>query len=49
MMEFLTSAPGTNGTPQTARWPCQPIILSIRHFKGPAEVQLNSWYKASSL
>ena len=42
-MEFLASMQGTQGTPQTARWPCEPIILSIGHLEGPTEVQLNSW------
>ena len=32
----------TTGTSETFRWPCKPIILSIRHFKSPAKVQLNS-------
>ena len=33
---------GTLGIIQSMRWPCRPIILSIGHFKCPAEVQLNS-------
>ena len=43
VMEFLTSAQGTNRTLQSVRWPCEPIILSIGHFESPTEVQLNSW------
>ena len=46
--EFLASTHGTMGTPQAGtpqgvRWPCKPIILSIRHFESPTAVQLNSW------
>ena len=48
-MEFLVNTDGTHGTLQTVRWPCQPIILLIRHFESPTEVQLNSWYKTSTL
>ena len=33
----------TQGTAQTFRWPCKPIILSIGHFQSPTELQLNSW------
>ena len=33
VMEFLTSAQGTNGTLQTIRCPCEKIILSIGHFE----------------
>ena len=43
VMEFLANTDGTHGTLQTVRWPCQPIILSIGHFEGRTEVQLNSW------
>ena len=39
----------TQGTAQTFRWSCKPIILSIGHFEGPNEVQLNSWWKTVSL
>ena len=42
-MEFLACSQGTQGTPQTISWPCEPIILPIGHFQGPAEVQLKSW------
>ena len=38
--------PVTRGTQETARiftWICESIILSIRHFEGPTEVQLKSW------
>ena len=41
--EFLAIAHGTLGTAQTVRWPCEPIILLIGHFRGPTKVQLNSW------
>ena len=30
------------GTAQTVRRPCEPIVLSIRNFERPAEVQLKS-------
>ena len=43
LMEFLASSQGTHRTLQVVRWPCEPIILSIGHFEGPTEVQLNSW------
>ena len=43
VMEFLANTDGTHGTLQTVRWPCEPIILSIGHFEGRTEVQLNSW------
>ena len=36
-MEFLACTHGSLGTPQNARWPCKPIILSIEHFEGPTE------------
>ena len=42
-MDFLASSQGTHRTLQVVRWPCEPIILSIGHFEGPTEVQLNSW------
>ena len=48
-MEYSASSHGTNGTSQTVWWPCKPIILSIRHLKGPKEVQLNSWWMTVSL
>ena len=48
-MEFLACTQGTQGTTQTVRWPYEPIILSIRHFEGPTEVQLNSCLKTVSL
>ena len=43
-MEFLTSANGTNRTLQSVDglW-CEPIILLIRYFKSPIEVELNRW------
>ena len=41
-MEFLVNTDGTHRTLETVRWSCKPIILSIGHFKGPTEVQLNS-------
>ena len=40
--EFLTSTSATQETTQNVRWPCEPIILSIRHLGRPTEVQLNS-------
>ena len=49
MMEFLVNADGTHETLQTVRWSCEPIILWIRHFESPTEVQLNSWWKVPSL
>ena len=39
-MEFLASTQGTKGAPQTVRWPCERIILTIGLFEGPTEVQL---------
>ena len=30
--EFLACTPGAQGTPQTVKWPCEPIILPIGHF-----------------
>ena len=42
-MEFLADTDGTHGILQTVRWSCEPIILSMGHFEGPSEVQLNSW------
>ena len=42
-MKFLANTGGTHGTLQAVRWPCEPIILSIGHFEGQMEVQLNSW------
>ena len=36
-MEFLASAHGTQGLLQTVKWPCEPMILSIRHFEGLTE------------
>ena len=41
--EFLDSTHGIEGIAQTVRWPCEPIFLSIGHFEGSTEVQLNSW------
>ena len=41
-MEFLACTQGTHGTPQTLRWPCKQISLSIGHFKSLTEAQLNS-------
>ena len=40
--EFSANTHGTQGTAQTVRWPCEPIILLIKLFEGPIEVQLNS-------
>ena len=34
----------TQGTVQTFMWLFEPIILSVGHFKGPAEVQVTVWY-----
>ena len=39
----------TTGTSETFRWPWEEIILSIRHFESPTEVQLNSWWKTVNL
>ena len=36
-MEFLASAHGTQGLPQTVKWPCEPMILPIRSFEGPTK------------
>ena len=36
-MEFLACTQGTRETPQTVRWPCEPIILLIGHFEDPTE------------
>ena len=49
VMEFLTSAQGTNRTLQSFRWPCEMITLSIGHFESPTEVQLKIWGKTFSL
>ena len=49
MMEFLVNTGVTHQTFQTVRWPCEPIILWIRHFEGRSEVQVNSWLKTVSL
>ena len=49
LKEFSDSTHDIQGIAQTLRWPCELIILSIRHFEGPTEVQLNIWQKASSL
>ena len=43
VMEFLANTDGAHGTLETVRWPYEPIILSIGHFEGPTEVQLNGW------
>ena len=43
MKEFLASTHGTQGIAQTVRWPWKQLILSIGHFEGPNEVQLDSW------
>ena len=48
-MEFFASTRGAQGIAQTVRRPFEPIVLSIGHFKGPSEVQLNSWWKTFSL
>ena len=37
-MEFLHGTHGTQGMAQTVKWSCKPIILSIRHFKGPTRI-----------
>ena len=47
--EFSDSTHGIQGIAQTLRWPCEPIILSIEHFEGPTEVQLNIRQKATNL
>ena len=47
-MEVSAGTHGTQGIAQTFRWPCELITLSIGHFEGPTEVQLNSWWKAAS-
>ena len=41
--EFSGSTHSIQGIAQTLRWPCEPIILSIEHFEGRTELQLNSW------
>ena len=41
--EFSDHIHGIQKIAQTLRWSCEPIILSIGHFEGPTEVQLNSW------
>ena len=41
--KFSTSKYGIQGTAQTVRLSCEPIILLIRHFEGPTEVHLNNW------
>ena len=43
MKEFLACTHGTPGIAQTVKWPYEPMILLIRHFEGPTEVQLDSW------
>ena len=48
-MEFLANTDDTHGTLESVRWSCEPIILSVGHFEGSTEVQLNSWLKTSSL
>ena len=48
-MEFLACTQGTQGIPENVGWPCETTILSIGHFEGPTEVQLNSWLKPASL
>ena len=45
----LANTHGCEGTAQTFKWPCEPIILSIGHFDDPTEVQLSSWWKAAIL
>ena len=47
--EFSACICGSQGTPETVRKPCGLIILSIGHFEGPTEGQLNSWGKTVSL
>ena len=49
MKEFLDSTHGIQAITETLRWPCEAIILSIRHFEGPTEVQLNSWGNTVSI
>ena len=49
MKEFLASTHCALGTVETVGWPCEPIILSIGHFEGLTEAQLNSWSKTVSL
>ena len=41
--ESSASTHGSQGTAQTVRWPCEPIILSIGNFEGQTEVQLRTW------
>ena len=48
-MEFLVNTDGIHGTLESVRWPCEPITLSVGHFEGSTEVQLNGWFKAGSL
>ena len=43
VMEFFVNKDETLVTLQAVRWPCEPVILSIGHFEGPTEVELNSW------
>ena len=38
VMEFLSSAQGTNKTLQSVRWPSESIILPFGHFESPPEV-----------
>ena len=47
--ESSASTHGSQGTAQTVRWPCEPIILSIGHFEGQTEVKLSSWWRTVSL
>ena len=49
VMVFLVNTDGTQKTLQTVRWLCEPVILSIGHFEGRPEVQLNSWWKTADL
>ena len=41
--ELSDGTHGSQGTPQTVRQPCKPIILLIGNFESVTEVQLNSW------
>ena len=48
-MEFLACRQSAQEVPQTVRWLCEPIILSIKHFQGYIKVQLNRWLKTAIL
>ena len=41
--EFTDSTNSIQGIAYTLRWLCEQILLSLGHFEGLTEVQLNSW------